>query len=117
MQVPQDIANLLAVAIRDLIWYRAKVVRFLEQCGVQPAVMIEVRRMAAANTPTMKVVPFVLEELSERGSDGAQALRTMLTKIYYWNDLHTVDADRKDKAVASLKAFRQAYDRYRLQRE
>lgn len=43
-RVPQDITNLLAHCIRDLIWYKNNVFSFLEECGVPRSVMIEVRR-------------------------------------------------------------------------
>lgn len=29
----------------------------------------------------------------------------MLTRMYYWKDIHTVPEERRDKAVSSLKAF------------
>ncbi len=31
--------------------------------------------------------------------------RGMLTRMYYWKDIHTVPEERRDKAVSSLKAF------------
>ncbi|HXT60560.1 MAG TPA: hypothetical protein VN699_18100 [Pirellulales bacterium] len=117
MKVPQDIANLLAVCIRDLLWYRQRVTTFLDECDVPPGIMVEVNRMANEKTPTIKVIHHVLERLANQGDEGTQAARAMLTKMYYWNDLHSVAADRKDQAVASLKAFREGYDRFRAQRE
>ena len=39
----------------------------------------------------------------------------MLTKIYYWKDIHSVPSDRKDAAVASLKELQQAYKTYMAQ--
>jgi hypothetical protein len=117
MKVPQDIANLLALAIRDLLWHRDRVTAFLADCNVPEGIMVEVRKMVSAKTPTIKVVHHVLDRLSDQGDDGWQVSRTMLTKIYYWNDLHSVAAERKDQAVASLKAFREGFDRFRAQQE
>jgi hypothetical protein len=117
MKVPQDISNLLAVCIRDVLWFRPNVMSFVEECGVPAGIMVEVRRMAKEKTPTIKVVHYVLERLAGQGDEGAGPARMMLTKMYYWNDLHSVAADRKDQAVASLKAFREGYDRYRAQQE
>ncbi len=55
MRLPQDIANLLAVAIRDVIWFKDNVCAFLEECGVPPSVMLQVRRQKS-ETPTIKLV-------------------------------------------------------------
>jgi len=41
----------------------------------------------------------------------------MLTKMFYWNDLHSVSPDRKDQAVQSLKELRNSFDRYGAQQE
>jgi hypothetical protein len=112
-RVPQDITNLLAHCIRDLIWYKNNVFSFLEECGVPRSVMIEVRR--EKDTPTLKLVPFVLERLYEQGDDGFKVAQAMLTKIYYWKDIHSVPTDRKDQAIASLKALQQAYKTYDAQ--
>jgi len=117
MKVPQDIANLLAVCIRDLLWYRSRVTTFLGECEVPPGILVEVNRMADEKTATIKVVHHVLERLGSQGHEATQAARAMLTKIYYWNDLHSVAPDRKDQAVASLKAFREGFDRFRAQQE
>ena len=49
--MPQDIANILAVTIRDVIWLKDSVFAFLEECAVPQSIMIEVRRMRS--TPTI----------------------------------------------------------------
>lgn len=117
MRIPQDIANLLAVAIRDLIWFKQKVLAFLEECCVPPAIMVEAHRLDRDKTPTIKIVQHVLDRLAGKGDEGAQVLRTMLTRIYSWKDLHTLPDDRKDQAVESLSAFHQGYDLYEAQRK
>lgn len=95
MRIPQDIANLLAVAIRDLIWFKQKVLAFLEECGVPPAIMVEAHRLDRDKTPTIKIVQHVLDRLAGKGDGGAQVPRTMLIRIYSWKDPHTLPADRK----------------------
>lgn len=117
MKLPQDLANLLAVAIRDVIWYHGKVDSFLASCGVPKAVMIEVGKLRSEKTPTIKVVHYVLDELDRKGDEGWSAARKMLTDMHYWKDIHSVKADRKDKALASLKELQRAYQQYRSQQE
>src|SRR6059058_6242922 len=115
MRLPQDIANLLAVAIRDVLWYRENVRSFLEECSVPKAIMIEVRRLQLEEMPTIKVVHYVLSELAGRGEEGSKIARVILTKMYYWQDIHSVSADRKDRAIASLKALQVAYQKFTAQ--
>jgi hypothetical protein len=115
MRLPQDLANLLAVGIRDVIWFKPNVRAFLQECGVPSAIMVEVRKRESR--PTLKTVHFVLDELESRGEEGADAARAMLTKMFYWKDLHTVEPDRKARAQASLQALQAAYRRYQEQQE
>lgn len=72
--------------------------------------MLQIQR--ERNTATLKLVPMVLESLYEKGDEGFQVARTMLTKIYYWKDIHSVPPDRKDQAIESLKALQAAYKIY-----
>lgn len=117
MRLPQDLANLLAVAIRDVIWFQDAVLSFLESCDVPKAIMLEARRMRAAKKPTILIVRHVLDGLDSRDSEGYETARRILTKMHYWNDLHTVPADRKDAAVRSLKELQAAVTRFRSQDE
>jgi len=115
MTLPQDVANLLAVAIRDVIWFKQPVRSFLSNCGVPKAIMIEVERLQRDGVPTIKIVHQVLERLADKGDEGEAAARKLLTKMHYWNDLHSIDSDRKDKAIASLKAFQEGVKRFEAQ--
>ncbi len=109
-RLPQDIANLLAFCIRDLIWYKDNIISFFEDCGVPRWIVLQVIRNKS--TPTLKLVQTVLEQLYSKGNEGFQVARTMLTKIYYWKDIHSVPDDRKEKAVTSLKELQKAYKTY-----
>ena len=51
MRLPQDMSNLLAVAIRDVIWFRNNVRAFLKQCGVSGTILAELPEDA----PTVKL--------------------------------------------------------------
>jgi hypothetical protein len=113
MRIPQDITNLLARCIRDLIWYKASIFSFLRECGVPESIMLGIERNR--DTPTLKIVPRVLERLYSKGDEGYEVARKMLTKIYYWKDIHTVPPDRKDEAVRSLKQLQQAYKKFAAQ--
>ena len=112
-RIPQDIANLLAICIRDLMWYKDNIIAFLKDCGVPRSIIVNVENKR--NTPTLKLIPEVLEELYSKGDDGFLIARDMLTRIYYWKDVHSIPADRKDASIASLKELQQAYKKYTAQ--
>jgi len=113
--LPADIANLLAVAIRDVIWFKPSVLSFLDKCGVPKGIMIQVKRNK--NEPTIKLVHFVLGELEGKGDEGWTVARRMLSEMYYWKDVHSIQPERKDKAIASLKELQNAYQKYQSQEE
>ena len=114
-RLPEDIARLLAVCIRDLLWYKGSIVAFFKDCGVSGAALLEAERNMGM--PTLKLVPLVLEHLYSKGDEGFRIARTMLTKIYYWKDIHSVPPDRKDKAIRSLRELQQAYKTYMAQEQ
>ena len=115
MRLPQDIANLLAHCIKNLIWYKDSIISFLEECGVPSNIIIQVKRQK--DIPTLKLVPMVFEQLYTKSDKGFQIARTMLTKIYYWKDIHSVPPDRKDEAIASLRELQKAYRIYIAQEQ
>jgi hypothetical protein len=117
VRLPQDLANLLSVAIRDVLWFKGSVAAFLRTCGVPIALMRDVERLQGQKVPTIKILQFLYERLDTFGEAGEPVLLKMLTDIYYWNDLHSIPVDRKSQAISSLQEFRKAYDRYKAQRE
>lgn len=111
--LPQDISNLLAVVIRDVIWFKDSVRSFLRECGVDQSILTEVPR----SIPTIKLVQHVLLRMDNLGTHGERPVREMLTRMYHWKDFHTIPPDRKDQAVRSLHEFRKGYDAYKAQLE
>ncbi|MBN1461342.1 MAG: restriction endonuclease [Armatimonadetes bacterium] len=116
MRLPQDMANLLAVAVRDVIWFKTAVRSFLKECGV-PRTLLDEIASTHKDVPTVKLIHHLLDRLDSFGEEGAQVVRAMLTKMHYWKDAHTIPADRKDVAMASLKALQQGYQQYEAQRK
>src|SRR5271157_5228106 len=117
MRLPQDIANLLAVAIRDVIWYKNSVVSFLKDCGVPPILLKKVEREFQEKTATVKVIHKLLDDLDTFGESGWVPAKTMLTKMNYWKGLETIEADRRPKAEKSLAALRLGMKDYLAQQE
>jgi hypothetical protein len=89
----------------------------LAESGVPASILIETDAMRRDKKATIPIIHHVLDRLAEKSDEGFAVTRKMLTRIFYWNDLHSVPPDRKDSAVNSLKAFREGYERFRKQHE
>jgi|SRR5579864_4409248 len=106
MRIPQDVANPLAVAIRDVLWYKPKVLAFFKDCELPRKLLAEVKEQQSTGTATIKIVHFVLDELDKYGDAGWVVAKRILTKMNYWKDTNSIEPERKQKALASLAAFR-----------
>ena len=73
MRLPQDLANLVAVAVRDANWYKPSVFGFLKECGVPELLMKDVRGLQQENTPTVKIVHHVLDRLDTFDEPGCSS--------------------------------------------
>ena len=112
MPLPQDIANLLAVAVRDVIWYKDRVYDFFKSNNVPPVILKEVKKLQQEKVPTIKIVHYVLGELEKFGDAGWVISKKLLTSMHYWKDLQSIEPERKPKAEKSLAELRQACDAY-----
>ncbi|MGA2752139.1 MAG: hypothetical protein ABSE53_00120 [Terracidiphilus sp.] len=117
MRVPQDVANPLAIAIRDVLWYKANVLSFYKECEVPKGVLREVEKQQRAGTATIKTVHYILGELESYGETGSAASKLILTKMYYWKGLESVDPERKAQAAKSLASFRAVMKEFKAQQE
>jgi hypothetical protein len=82
VRLPQDLANLLAVATRDVLWFKPSVLGFLTACGVESALMKDVKRLQLQSVPTIKILQSLYERLDTFGEAGEPILRKMLTDMY-----------------------------------
>ena len=110
LRLPQDISNLLAICIKNLIWYKDNINSFFKECEVPNSILLQIKKRR--EEPTLKLVPFVLEELYNKGDEGFLIAKRMLTKIYFWKDIHSIPPERKDDAIKSLKELQKAYKTY-----
>ena len=47
MNLPSDLANLLAVAVRDVVWFKDNVCSLLAECGVPKPILMEVKKIGS----------------------------------------------------------------------
>jgi hypothetical protein len=117
MLVPQDIANPLAVAIRDVLWYKSNVLSFYKECGLPKALLTEVQKQQQAGTPTIKTVHYVLDDLDAYGDEGWVIAKRILTKMNFWKDMKSIAPERRQQAAESLAAFRAVMKEFQAQQE
>lgn len=115
MRLPQDIANLLAVAIRDVLWFKNAVFAFYKDCEVPRPLLAEVKKQQQAGTPTIKTVHDLLDSLDSYGEEGWVTTKHMLTKMNYWKDLHSIPPERRATAERSLAALRDGTKEFQAQ--
>lgn len=112
MRLPVDVGNLLAVAIRDAIWFKQNVRAFLQDCSIPQPFLSQSLKMLDEKQPTIKVVQFLFEKLDLAGDKGELPQRIMLTKMIRWKDFHSLPPDQQGRAKASVGALKQAYQTY-----
>jgi len=117
MRVPLELTDLLAIAIRDLVWYKKSVIALLRECGVPAGIVVEAERMYKDGDKTIPVIKHVLDRCANQAEEGVLPQRTLLTRIYRWPSLTTVPADRRDAARAALTAFQGGFDRFQKTQE
>jgi len=117
MRVPQDIANPLAVAIRDVLWYKNNVLSFYKDCELPKKLLVEVKTQQQIGTPTIKTLHFVLDELANSGDEGWVAAKRIMTKMNYWKDMQSIPAERRSQAEKSLAAFRAVMKQFQAEQD
>ena len=112
MHLPQDIANLLAISIRDVVWYKDRVYDFLKTNQLPPVLLKDAKKLQQGGMPTIKLIHHLLNELEKFGDEGWVIAKRMLTSMYNWKDTHSIEAERKEKAERSLRALRRGCEAY-----
>lgn len=116
-RLPSDIESLLAVAIRDAIWFKPQVQAFLKQSGVPPAVLTEVQKMYKKGKYTIPVVQYVLSRLEIFGGDGLTVARRMLTTLHNWKAFSSLPPEQQPKGRAAVAELQKACKSFYAQME
>lgn len=116
MQISQELANALAVSVRDVLWYKPEVKRYLTRSDVPRTILNEAIHNLDSE-PTIKVILSVLEQLETFGNSGELPMRKMLTTMYHWSSFENIEEPRRTKAETSIARLREVYDKFMAQRE
>ena len=109
---------MLAVAIRDAIWFKPKVVAFLKTCHIPtPIERNASRELQTEKRPTVQVIPEVVDQLQRLGAQGELPIRTMFTQMCSWKDFASLKPEQRDTAKNSVAELKAAFDQYAAERE
>jgi hypothetical protein len=103
-RLPEALVSRFAVALRDVLWYRERVDRFLERAGVPSAIMADIR--ANRSGPTVKKAQRIMDLLEQSGTSGLTIIQHLFTQLADWKDLSHLDPEKGRAALASQKALK-----------
>src|SRR5687768_9993795 len=95
-RLPEALVSRFAVAVRDVLWFRNRVERFLERAGVPSSIMAEVK--ASASLPTVKKCLRVVDLLEQSENQGMKIIERMIHEISEWADLSHLEPAKRSIA-------------------
>jgi hypothetical protein len=120
-RLPEDLVSLFALAARDVLWYKDKLMRVFRRAGVPEALMLQLERQK--KEPTIKTCQQLLDALEQRGDEGDEVIQALFATVADWQDLSHLEPEKQRtarKRQAELKAAIRAWadrERYRIQKE
>src|SRR6266849_4797298 len=109
-RLPEALVSRFAVAMRDILWFRPKVDRFLTRAGVPNAIMSDIR--ANPSQPTIKKAQRVIDLLEQSGDSGGSVIQSLFTQLADWTDLSHLDTEKREAAIRSQKALKDEIKAY-----
>lgn len=114
-QIPEALASRFAVAVRDVLWFKTRIERFLERAGVPSPIMAEVKQFRSRET--VKNCMRVVELLEQSGTQGRSILERLMREITDWNDFSHLKPEKISIARASQSALVDEIRRYANRRK
>lgn len=109
-RLPEALVSRFAVATRDVLWFKNKVLEFFERAGVPSPIMRDLR--AEKDSPTIKLCHRLVDLLEQMGADGQKVLQTLFTQVSERADLSHLKPEKRAtarEAQEALKAEIRAY--------
>src|SRR6266550_2252113 len=108
--LPEILVSRFAVAARDVLWFKPKVLSVFERAGVPRSVMNEIRHRKAE--PTITLSHRTVELLEQMGGPGYEVLQTLIREVAEWSDLSHLDPAKQATAKSSQSALKAAVKDY-----
>jgi hypothetical protein len=116
VHISHELSKALAQSVRDVLWFKDDVKRYLRNSKVPNLIVKEASQRLDSGEATIKVIPSVLEQLENFGNSGEIPMRAMLTTMHNWNSFDSIDEPRRSKAKAAVQHLREAYTNFQAQR-
>ena len=109
-QLPESLVTRFAVAARDVLWFKDKVLRAFARAGVPPSVLrdLEGRR----EEPTIKLAQSAVDLLEQMGPEGSETLQRLISQVADWNDYSHLKPEKRAVARASQVELKQTIKGY-----
>ena len=119
LSMPEDLVSLFAVATRDVLWFKPKVLRFFEKAGVPESILLDIRRRQ--EEPTIKLCYAVIDALEHKGEEGKAIIQRLVSTVAEWHDLSHLKADKqrtaRERQTTLKSAIRDYANKARYQEE
>jgi hypothetical protein len=116
MHISQELSDALAFPVRDVLWFKDAVKRYLRSSRVPDLILKDAIKRLDAKEATLRVIPSVLEQLEAFGNSGEVPMRTMFTEMHNWSSFDSIPEPRRSDARKSVKRLREVYSSFLSQR-
>lgn len=113
-KLPEILVSRFAVAARDVLWFKPKVLGVFERAGVPSPIIGELRQNK--NEPTIKLSHRTVDLLEQMGEPGLKILQTLIREVAEWDDFSHLEPTKQQAARASQSALKSAVKDYAQRR-
>jgi hypothetical protein len=109
-KLPESLVSRFAIAARDVLWFKDRVLRVFERAGVPRPVMADLKRRR--NEPTIKLAQQVVDLLEQMDEPGRATLQKLIAEVADWTDLSHLKPDQRAQARTSQAELKKAIREY-----
>jgi hypothetical protein len=109
-RLPETLVSRFAVAARDVLWFKDKVLRVFERAGVPRPIMADLSKRKSE--PTIKLAQHVVDLLEQIDDVGVATVQRLFTEIAEWNDLGHLKPEQRLQARTSQAELKKAIREY-----
>ncbi len=109
-RLPESLVSRFAVAARDVLWFKDKVLRVFERTGVPSSILKDLQQRR--DEPTIKLAQSLVDLLEQMGPDGQQILQRLFAQVADWDDLSHLRPEKRTPAKRSQAELKKAIRAY-----
>lgn len=109
-RLPETLVSQFAVATRDVLWFKDKVLRTFERAGVGGPIMTELRKRK--DEPTIKLAQRTIDLLEQMGPEGQAILQRLIAEVAERTDMSHLKPDQQVRAKMSQATLKKTIREY-----